>query len=242
MIEPRWSRKARILWLAGLLATGACDGVDLLAPDDLEPEDLQAEYVWMELGWAGDDLRDPVGQHAVVLTWLLPQDWRGEVFRVYSRPDERRRYRLIATVTSCGDSLCQYTDWNVFPETAYDYYVAAVSESSGRESESRSVAVLVPPYDAPAPPSPVAAVPLDGAVLLTWEPTGAERYRVFLRQSGGESVFFEIGQTDGSAFYDDRAENGTTYGYRIAAVGEDGHVSRQGELVTVTPGTVSLRR
>ena len=63
-------------------------------------------------------------------------------------------------------------------------------------------------------------------------------YRVFLEGIAGDSVFHEIGASDGTGYLDTRAENGTQYEYRVAAVGsadEGSYVSRRSETVSVTP-------
>lgn len=222
--------------LALILATavaGGCDADSVFGPDrDREPSDVDARYEWVEQGWDGTR---PVGQASVVVSWTLPEDWDGEVFRVYSRPENRGGYSLAATVTSCGDSFCRYSDLNVLPGEGYDYYVAAVDERENREFASSAVSVVVPTRAVLDAPTDLAARALDGAVWLTWRATGAERYRVFLRLEGTAPVFLELGETDGASFLDTRVTNGTPYGYRVAAIDSLGHVSEQSAQARAVP-------
>jgi hypothetical protein len=173
------------------------------------------------------------GHAAVELSWELPGDWDGEAFRVYGRRSGSSSYALVATVTSCSEGLCRYADTNVAPGQGYDYYVVAVDERSGRESDaSERVSATVPQFPSIAAPSGVTVTALDNALFLRWEPSGAERYLVFLQD--GEDLF-AVGETDGSGFLDGRAENGTASSYRVVAVDDDGHASSLSAVAQGTP-------
>lgn len=229
-------RIARSVVLAAALLTG-CEGLgDIVDPvDDLDPTLTELRYRWVDQGWTRTSALAPVGQPSVELGWDLPEDWNGEAFRVYSRQSNRSTYLLTATVTSCGAGSCRYTDLNVTSGESYDYYVVTL-DANGREiGSSEAWQVRVPSYGAPEAPAAPTAVALDGAVFLRWASTGAERYRVFLERVGADSVFFEIGASDGVGYLDTRAANGTRYGYRIAAVDTLGHVSARTALALATP-------
>jgi hypothetical protein len=219
-----------------LLAASACEDDDdgiVGVPDDFEPELEEPVPVWKQETWQG---RDPLGQSAVELRWSLPEEWDGEVFRVYSRESGSGDYFLIATVTSCADRRCLYTDVNVEPGESYDYFVAAVDERTEEEvGASEAWQVTVPGIAEPTMPTGVTAITLDNAIFLRWESVGAEKYRVFLEEVGEDSVFFEVGATDGTGYLDGRAENGTRYAYRVAAVDEDGFVSRRSDFAIGIP-------
>src|SRR5690606_12624934 len=58
---------------------------------------------------------------------------------------------------------------------------------------------------------------------------------VFLEGIDDQAVFFEVGSTDGTSYVDTRAENGSLHTYRVAAVSEDGYVSRRSESVAAIP-------
>lgn len=230
-----------VVALAALLA--ACDSDDdgvIVGPGgDVPgaPERLDARYEWILEGFNGTRA---VGQHAVRVTWALPGDWDGEPFRVYAKPESDPDFTLIATVTNCSDGRCRYTDINVTAGETYDYYVTAVDERSERETASDvRIPVFVPEYSPPAVPTPDSVVALDDALFVPWRAGGATddlaRYQVYLVGIAGDSVLFQAGETDGTAFVDARAANGTRYTYRIAAVDTLGQVSGLSASVSGIP-------
>lgn len=240
MRNPHTTRKSRasawLLAIALLLGGTACDddnGV-VVTPGDFEPELDVPVATWVEEGWQG---RDPVGQAGVELRWTLPDAWNGEVFRVYSRESGGGDYFLVATVTSCAERQCVYTDINVAPGETYDYFITAVDERSDEEiGESEVRQVMVPNAAQPTEPADVTALTLDHGVFLQWASAGdADHYRVFLEGEGADSVFLEVGSTDGTGYLDSRAENGTQYTYRVAAVSVDDYLSRRSEAVAAIP-------
>lgn len=203
---------------------------------DLDPEIVDARATWVEEGWQG---RDPIGSPGVQLFWSLPRDWDGEVFRVYGRRSGSGDYLLIATVTSCRQRQCVYTDTNVSRGQSYDFFIVAVDERRNVElGESAAVTVQVPGVDPPAIPGGLRAIPLDGGAFLLWDGVGAAKYRVFLTGVDDEELFVEVGATDGLGYVDTRAENGSVHSYAVAGVGhpdEGGYVGRLSESVTVVP-------
>lgn len=231
-------RLTGLRWMAAatLLTLGACDVLDdpFGPEDELAPLDLDVRYEWLLEGWREGSV-EPVGRPAVLISWSLPLEWRDEVFRVYAR---RRGddYVLAATVTSCSRGLCIYTDLNVAPGGTYDYYVATVDEHGGVEVPTEeAIRVEVPSTPTLETPGAPTVAALDGALYLRWASTDAARYRVFLERVDGEEDLILVGETDGTSFLDGRAENGTTYAYRIAAIDSLGHVSNRSPLGSGTP-------
>ncbi|HEV2129992.1 MAG TPA: hypothetical protein VGR27_02760, partial [Longimicrobiaceae bacterium] len=165
----------RKLWMVLLAAgfAGCSDGgvTNPIDPLGSAPTKLAAEYEWIFRGW--DDTR-PVGQPSVQLRWNLPADWNGQVFRVYGRRSGSGGYVRLATVTSCAEGRCRYTDINVSSGQSYDYYVATTDERRDRETASASaVQVEVPRMAPPAAPSPDTVIGLDNALYLRWLPPAA---------------------------------------------------------------------
>jgi leucyl aminopeptidase len=65
----------------------------------------------------------------------------------------------------------------------------------------------------------LAATPGESSVALSWTPLeDAESYRVYRSTQGCLGQWFEIGETRGTAWLDDTADEATTYDYRIEAV------------------------
>lgn len=223
---------------SGLFAIAGCgsDGGIIVGPGgtDLQPGNFDARYEWVLHGWQPGGL-DPVGHAGVVLTWTLPADWDREPFRVYARRSVSSDYVAISTITSCADDICSYTDLNVSPGQSYDYFVATVDERTDEEFESEAVAVQVPSAALPQTPGSPEVTALDDALYLTWQSTGAARYRIFLERIGTSEEFVEIGETDGTSFVDERAENGVEYGYRIAAIDPIGQFSRRSAIGSGIP-------
>jgi len=217
--------------LAGLL--GCSDSpTEPGGPTAEAPGGLGASYEWVLDGWVG--VR-PAGQPTVLVTWHVPTNWRGEPFRVYSRRSTDADYRLAATVTSCAEGLCRYADADVAPGRAYDYYVAVVDERANREvTTPNAVSLTVPAASRPARPPAPSGVALDGMLYLHWPDTdlgGAFwRFLVFQERRDADSVFFEIGATDGNGFLDVLAQNGVAYRYSIATVDTLGHISDRSPL------------
>jgi hypothetical protein len=202
-------------------AVGGCDSDGIGPGPDVDPRDLNVRYAWV---FETFDQTTPLGYPAVELSWELPSRYRDEVFRVYSRRSSSGGYRLIATVTSCSEGVCRYSDINVAGGESYDYYIASFDERDGVEvGVSDAIRVDVPQRPALTPPVSPSVVALDDAVFVRWGSTGALKYLVFVRQSGGVATF--IGETDGLDYLDTRATNGEAYRYFVAGVDEFGHVS-----------------
>lgn len=233
----------RILPLAGLLLAAACDNdptvvVTPRGDPPGAPRDLIAEYTWVLEGFDGTTA---VGHPAVQLTWLPPTAWNGEVFRVYAKRSSSANYSLIATVTSCTTAGCVYRDRNVAAGTDYDFYVATFDERTDLETTSEFTEVVrVPAAARPAAPEGPDATALDASVFLRWATPAANaqnvsRYLVYLTSLDGQGYTYPVGQTDGNGFLDQRAQNGSEYGYRIATVDTLGHVSNLSAQVFAIP-------
>lgn len=223
---------------AGLALAACGDNVDVIVGGDPPdaPRDLLAAYTWVLEGFSG---ADPVGQPAVDLTWLPPTRWNNEPFRVYARR-AGGQFVLIATVTSCTTAGCAYRDVNVAHGQTYEYYVATVNERTDEETPTEfREQVRVPAYNRPATVQADSSVALDGALYLRWRDTGngqnLSRYIVYLTRIDAQSFLYHMGETDGTGFLDERAENGHAYAYRVAAVDTFGHVGALGPELTGVP-------
>jgi hypothetical protein len=228
-------RKIALLHLSAALLLGGCDLAGSIGPGLGDaPRNVDAAYQWTLEGWETSGTR-PIGHPTVLVTWDIPSDWSGEPFRVYAKRSNESRYGLAATVTSCSSSSCAYADRNVAPGESYDYYVVLVDDRDGREGDaSDAVRISVPAATAPQTPTALATRSLDHAVFLRWTapPSGAERYVVYLQDG---SNLLTVGETDGTSFFDSRAENGTVYQYRLAAVDASGHFSNLSGTVAGIP-------
>lgn len=175
---------------------------------------------------------------AVHLAWELDTRWDGEVFRVYGKRVEDAEYFLLAEVTSCADGECGYRDRNISPDVSYEYYVAAVDSDTGSETASDvALEVYVPHPVPPEVPGGLDAVPLDGALYVTWDDRSRSDsdfsfYRVYLDDDGSSLL---LGETDSEGFLDLLVENGNSYAYFVTAVDDQGHESEGSPGVVGTP-------
>ncbi len=228
--------------LAAAALLAACDRdntfVEHRGPPPGVPRDLTAQPRWILEGFTASG--QPSGYAAVDLDWNPPASWSNEVFRVYGRRAGDAGFSLIATVTSCTTSGCAYRDRNVTAGQTYEYYVATTDEGSDQETSTEfRETVGVPAASTPATPLADSAVALDNAAYLRWRDGGVGaglwKYVVYLTRIDGTTYLYGLGETDGAAFLDTRADNGHVYGYRVAAVDTSEHVSALSAEFTVAP-------
>jgi hypothetical protein len=214
------------------LAFPGCEALSTTGPDSPhDPRSLTGDYAWVFQRWDQGIAR---GYPVVELSWSVPARYDREPFRVYARRGSSGSYGLIATVTSCLDGVCRYSDTNVAGGQSYDYFIATLDDRTGDEiGASTAIRVDVPARPAQNPPPAPIAISLDGATFLRWTSTGADRYLIAVEPEGGTT--FLIGETDGLSFYDGRAENGSRYRYHLAAVDGHGHVSALGPAAEAFP-------
>jgi hypothetical protein len=208
--------------VAAIAAVSACELDPVGVGEPSAPRAVDAAY------YAG----------AVTVSWELPPDWSGEVFRVYGKRSTDTRYYLVAEVTSCAQGVCSYTDRNVQTGRSYDYYVAAVSDDGIETPSDDAVRVQIPDPVPPPAPAELAVVALDHANYLHWGrgARGASDfsfYRVYLRDANGKASL--LGETDSEGFLDLLAQNGLTYTYFVSAVDDQGHESAGSAAAKGTP-------
>ncbi|HSH75881.1 MAG TPA: hypothetical protein VLA09_09385 [Longimicrobiales bacterium] len=218
-------RRAALVALILGFSAAACNDDEIVVVDTTEPAAPRA----LTAAYYGG---------AVTVEWELAPGWDGETFRVYARRVTDAAFFLIADVTSCSGGSCSYTDLNVVSGETYEYYVSAVSPTSGLETATAStVQVFVPaPTPPPVPGSPF-VISLDGALYLTWDDDarGAadfSHYRVY-QDAGGTSYL--LGETDSEGFLDQLTANGTTYAYFVTSMDTDGHESVGSVSASGTP-------
>jgi hypothetical protein len=216
-------RLARWLGLALVLAAPGCDKVPFSSSGGPAPPRHFDAYYY---------------DRAVYLSWELDPRWDGEAFRIWGKRKSDADYFLVAEVTNCADGFCSYTDSNVVPEVTYVYYVSAVDASGNEAASDEAIEVFVPQPVPPPVPGNLDAVPLDGAIYLRWGTNSRQAqdfafYRVYLEGGDGSTVL--LGETDSEGFLDLLVQNGSTYGYFISAVDEDGHESQGSALAEGTP-------
>lgn len=233
-------RLTRLIPLAAAALLAACSHDHVFVGGDRPdpPENLVVTPHWVLEGFTSAG--QPSGYPVVDLTWLPPVGWNQEPFRVYGRRAGTSNFFLIATVTSCTVDGCEYRDRNVAANTTYEYYVATTNEDTNEEAPTEfRESVTVPAATVPATPLADSATALDNAAFVRWRDGGSGqniwKYQIYLTRVDNQAYLYAMGETDGTGFVDLRADNGHTYGYRIAAVDTLEHVSALSAEISVAP-------
>ncbi len=114
-------------------------------------------------------------------------------------------------------------------EQEITYEVSSV-DVLGRRSASASVTLFVPDLDALVPPSPVTAQAAAGKVEVRWTPrknphtTGYVVERAYLSNGPYEALTAQALPPSAESYQDSGLRGGTTYYYRVRAVGPRGDV------------------
>lgn len=98
------------------------------------------------------------------------------------------------------------------------------------------------PEDFPAPPINIKLAVGDREIALTWghsDPSRVKSFQVF-RQDSVAQAFQAVGTTSEFSFVDSNLQNGRTYGYAIAAVGENGLVGKKSPAIIGVPAIFGI--
>ena len=161
----------------------------------------------------------------------------GRVALAWSAVEGATGYRIFRSTTGVWDlppfktvSGTVYTNTGLSNGTPYAYRVAAYTD--GGAGPLSAVASATPM----AAPAGVTAVRGDRQVTLAWQPaTGALSYTIYRSLTGTIDSFVEIASgIEGLSFVNTDLTNGTTYYYRLRAIGNGG-VSALSAKVYATP-------
>ena len=151
-------------------------------------------------------------------------------------------YRDGVLLGTAGGETLSYADSTVEPGTQYAYRVSALDAAANEGPRSNPVTVTAdggtpPPPSAPAPPSGLAAGPVDpGSVEVTWtaSPTGTVTdYQVY-RDDAPVTPRVPAGTTP-LRHLDTGLTAGTTYRYTVTAISPDGESTRPAAVTATTP-------
>ena len=167
--------------------------------------------------------------HAVRLSWRKRPEPYVSLYRIYRAESEDGPF------VNLGDSQTNsFVDNDVASEKIYFYRVAAEA-AGGREGEmGRPVKAEAAKY-VPSMLSGLKAMPHECSIDLIWDQNMEDFVTGYIisRQIEGEMIV--VGKTVGTVFSESGLTPGTSYTYRVAAVGFDGKESR---AATVTATTV----
>lgn len=148
------------------------------------------------------------------------------------------------TLYKQGLTSTTFSDTGLAAATAYSYYVSAVN-ISGQGSQSNTI-TLTPGSAALAAPLLTASTSTYttnglGSISLSWTTvTGATSYNVYRSTTaGGEgNIPYQVSQT-GTSYNDSSLTSGTTYYYKVVAIGPGGEGAFSNEA-SATVGTAPL--
>jgi len=204
-------------------------GSELLPPPKVPPTQPLNPVV--------DGARDHVN-----LTWAAPVSDGGSPiteYQVYREPSPKPDVPLAVVAAP----MTTYTDTSVQPNSTYNYKVLAVS-AGGISKASKQVTIILPPLpERPTPPTGLTARALGGTVKLGWTPpmnegrTGILSYKIFRKgpASGDNWSQLSTGSLQNISFTDANVVRGSTYQYRITAVGEAGESDPSSEITATVP-------
>jgi fibronectin type 3 domain-containing protein len=160
----------------------------------------------------------------VVLTWTAsPGAASYSIFRGTSHNGEG------ATPVATGVTATSFMDTGLTDGTTYYYYVEAVNALGPSAPSSEVSATPVPP---PAAPTGVTATPGHTQITLSWTASpGAATYSVYRGTSpNGEGATAIATGVTATSFTDIGLTDGTTYYYKVTAVGTGGESGPSGEV------------
>ena len=133
-----------------------------------------------------------------------------------------------------GPNITRYTDTAVSEELQYSYFVLA-RNLGGLSARSNEVSVTTPLNP------PTGLVVRNGSPSLTyleWTDNSRveTRYELYRRREDGEWVLLALLPADRSAYLDFMVAAGTTYSYRVRAVGSTGPSGWSNEVQWRVPG------
>ncbi len=148
------------------------------------------------------------------------------------------QYGYGGTLYQQGLTSTTYSDTGLTNGTAYSYYVDAVN-TSGQGTQSNTIS-LTPGSAALAAPL-LSAQAYSAQVSLSWTAvTGASSYNLYRSTTpGGEGATpYQVGLTS-TSYSDGSLTNGTTYYYKVVAVGPGGEGAFSNEASAI-PGSTAL--
>ena len=140
-------------------------------------------------------------------------------------------------------NVAQYVDISLTPATTYYYRITAVNDDGRSVPTAVETVTTAPPSVAvPSAPSSLAGTVLSStSVKLTWNDNSSIETGFRVERSVDDVHFFAIGNLGPNAmtFTDSGLAAGTTYYYRVFAVGTAGDSAASPEVTVKTSGTLN---
>ncbi|SPE31124.1 exported hypothetical protein [Candidatus Sulfotelmatomonas gaucii] len=216
------SAGARAYTIQGLDAQGSPTGLKLVS----QPVDASQATA---LPPSPDGVQAKVDENGVSLSWNPPAENRAlpAILCVVERNGSSISVKPFVVGTQWNPKLSLVVDRSAPPNTAVAYKIYTV-DAFGRRSPPSSIRIFFPDFRALAPPAAVEAAGSPGKIVVTWTAgqkpnlAGYVVERSFMPNGPWETLMTQALPPGTGQYEDDNLRGGTTYFYRVRAVGPRG--------------------
>ena len=133
-----------------------------------------------------------------------------------------------------------FIDQGAPPEDTLTYHIMAV-DIFGRRSAPADIQIFFPDFAALEPPDPISLAATSGGVTVSWKPGGNPHTagyvveRSFLHEGPFEALTPQALTASSNEYTDENIRGGTTYYYRIRAVGPRGDLGSPSHAAMIQP-------
>ena len=213
---------ARTYTIQGLDAQGNATGLKLASP----PVDASQAT---PLAPSPDGVHANVDATGVSLSWNPPAENRTlpAISCVVERNGSSISVKPFVVGTQWNPKLALVVDRSAPPNTTVAYKIYTV-DAFGRQSQPSSIRIFFPDFRALAPPAVVQAAGSPGKIVVTWTAeqkpnlAGYVVERSFLPNGPWETLMTQALPPSTGQYEDDNLRGGTSYYYRVRAVGPRG--------------------
>jgi len=213
---------ARAYTLQGLDAQGSPTGLKLVS----QPVDASQATA---LPPSPDGVQAKVDENGVSLSWNPPAENRAlpAISCVVERNGSSISVKPFVVGTQWNPKLSLVVDRSAPPNTALVYKIYTV-DAFGRRSQPSSIRIFFPDFRALAPPAVVQAAGSTGKIVVTWTAgqkpnlAGYVVERSFMPNGPWETLMTQALPPGTGQYEDDNLRGGTSYYYRVRAVGPRG--------------------
>ena len=213
---------ARAYTIQGLDAQGNPTGLKLVS----QPVDASQATA---LPPSPDGVQAKVDETGVSLSWNPPAENRAlpAISCVVERNGSSISVKPFVVGTQWNPKLGLVVDRSAPPNTTVTYKVYTV-DAFGRRSQPSSVRIFFPDFRALAPPAVVQAAAGQGKIVVTWTSeqkpnlSGYVVERSFMANGPWETLMTQALPPGTGQYEDDNLRGGTSYYYRVRAVGPRG--------------------
>jgi hypothetical protein len=213
---------ARAYTVQGLDAQGSPTGVKLVS----QPVDASQATA---LPPSPDGVQARVDQTGVSLSWNPPAENRAlpAITCVVERNGSSISVKPFVVGTQWNPKLALVVDRSAPPNTTVTYKVYT-ADAFGRRSQPSSIRIFFPDFGALAPPAVVQAAGSPGKIVVTWTAgqkpnlAGYVVERSFMPDGPWETLMTQALPPGTGQYEDDNLRGGTSYYYRVRAVGPRG--------------------